>query len=500
MRWKSLIQSILVLAVTLPGCRRPDPSASATETGPSLEIAIDFPQRRVTKAGKELAATEDENKIHSLFIWVFRSEGHEPVGEPLILENESDFPPEGGIGRYRFTVDWNFVNTHPDVDIFVLANAASIGSTLGANSTYEELVNADFGYVDDTHDLFGTHAYTTEVDAQKGLPMSAMKTHAKVLGSAPRMKVDAVSLVRAVSRLRIVLCRTRTDEGPVDEVSVEGITFYKDQIPLRENVFTESSYSIGAEYTPDAFSFAGPSEIKEHPVPEDLVYINQDPDAYQALLDQAALDGTVNDLGYVYLRESDLRLAGRVNYTINGNTRFREFAMAAKGDFARNHTWTLFAYFMSGRNLQVSLVATPWDRGDYQVDFLDQAVTVTKKFKVDERTCEIIPDDPDNPDGFIDVKLIPGVAAKGTLTVTTPVGGTLMITPLGAAALFDVTPQASIGREITIEIRNNPETQIDISQLPESETTLTLSFSVLVNGREVNADSEIIDDLYRFHL
>ena len=58
------------------------------------------------------------------------------------------------------------------------------------------------------------------------------------------------------------------------------------------------------------------------------------------------------------------------------------------------------------------------------------------------------------------------------------------------------------GGEITIEITNNPDTDIDISELPASETTLTLSFSVSVLGREVNVDSEAIDSdyKYRFHL
>ena len=70
-----------------------------------------------------------------------------------------------------------------------------------------------------------------------------------------------------------------------------------------------------------------------------------------------------------------------------------------------------------------------------------------------------------------------------------------------------MTQQATIapekhGGEITIEITNNWETDIDISELPESETTLILSFSVSVLGREVNVDSETIDSdyKYRFHL
>ena len=506
MSWRNIIRCAVVLLLLLPGCHR-----DALSSGLTLEIAIQFPFIPATKAG-ELAATYQENKIHNLAIWVFRSEEHTPVGEPLFLNDEADFPPSGGIGRYQFNVDWNFVNTHPDVDVFVLANAASIGCTLNASSTYDEIAAASFGYESDSDDLFGTHTYTTEVDTQKGLPMSGMKTRVKVYGSAPQMKVDPVTLVRAVSRLRMVLCRTATDDiAQEDEVSVSGITFYKEQIPLWEYVFTEGTTGVFPTYTPADFSFPGPAEIKRNPLPEDLIYVNQDPDEYQQLLDQAREDGKLTDLGYVYLRESDKRIFGRVDYTINGKDRSREFAMSAPGDFARNHTWTLFAYFMSGRNLQVSLVAAPWTKGDYHVDFSGQAVNVTKKFRMDERTCDI-PHNEDgsikySADGYIDVKLIPGTTAKGSLTITTPVGGTLMITPLGAASLFSVTQQATIapdkrGGEITIEITNNWETDIDISELPESETTLTLSFSVSVLGREVNVDSETIDNdyKYRFHL
>ena len=156
MNWKSIIPVVLALLLLLPGCRR-EVLSNPSPDAPTLEIAVQFPYVPATKAG-ELAATALENKIHSLAIWVFRSEDHTPVGEPLILADESQFPPSGGIGRYRFNVDWNFVNTHPDVDVFVLANAASIGCTLDAASTYDALSAASFGYVSVEDDCFGTHA------------------------------------------------------------------------------------------------------------------------------------------------------------------------------------------------------------------------------------------------------------------------------------------------------------------------------------------------------
>lgn len=492
---------LLGLALLLPGCRRD----TDEENRPGLNIAVEFPQQTSVKAGLE--AFDEENAIHSLAIWVFRSDDHTPVASKLFTTAE-DLPAGGGVKWYTLDVSWDFVNNHPDVDIFALANAASIGCTLDAGATYDQLTEAVFGYEEGVCDYFGTTSLTTSVDASLGLPFSGMKTQMTVHGTSPRLKVDAITLKRAVSRLRIVLCKTKTEGEEQDVVSIKGITFYKEQIPKKEYVFTESATGIvldqavyAQNFMPDPFSFNGPAQLMEHEAPQNLIYVNQDPSTYQAMLNQAVSDGTLSDLGYTYLRESNERLVGRIDYTVNGKDRFREFSTPAKGDFARNHTWTLFAYFMSGRNVQLSLVALPWDKGDYRVDFSAQAITVISKFVVDESSGDI-----SYNDGFVDVKLIPGVAVKGHLAITTPVGGTLMIYPQGAATLFTVSPEQAFidpdnhGGRIDIEIRNNPSVEVNVSELPASETTLTLSFSVEAAGREMDANTEVIDNNYRFHL
>lgn len=500
-RW--FLIGLLGLTVLLPACHR-DPVGD-DENMPGLSIAVDFPLRRASvKAGLE--ATDNENAIHSLSIWVFRSDDHSPVGS-MHLTNEADFPVGGGVKRYTLGVSWDFINNHPDVDIFVLANAASIGCTLGADATYENLTSAVFGYEEGGSDYFGTTTLTGSVGSN-GLPMSSMATHMTVYGTSPRLKVDAVTLKRAVSRLRIVLCKTKTDGEEQDDVVINSITFYKQQIPKKEYVFSEGATHIlldqpdyADNFMPDPFSYSGPAELKEHEVPEHLIYVNQDPAAYQDMLNQAIQEGTLSDLGYTYLRETDERMIGRIDYTVNGKARFREFSTPARGDFARNHTWTLYAYFMSGRNVQLSLVALPWDKSDYLVDFSAQAITVISKFTVEPTSADITYND-----GFYDVTLIPGVAVKAHLAITTPVGGTLMIYPQGAATLFTVSPEQAFinpdlnGGRIDIEIRNNTSIDVNLSELSAAETTLTLSFSVEAAGREMDANTEAIDNKYRFHL
>ena len=482
------------------------------DDAPGLSIGVEFPFTPVTKAGSELPADPPENAIHSLSLWVFRhEEPHALVGHLSITE----FPEGGGVKWYTIPVDWNFVNNRPPVDVFVLANAASINlDDLDGESSWATVSSAVFGQVNG-YDHFGVTNPVTDVDGNNGLPMSGMGENLSVYGSSPRLKVDAVTLQRAVARLRMVFCRMKTEgeEEEKDQISIQRITIYGGRIPKQEMIFTTGPTGIkildeetpANNYDPTTYERTWPENtpIRENEAPENYIYINQDPVAYQSAIDVAAKeDNTLTDLGYTYFRESDQKLMGRVYYTINGNSRFREFSMAAPGDFARNHTWTLFGYFLSGRNLQLSLSVQPWDKTNYQVDFSEQAVTVTRKFMVEDNTVQLKETSHDH----WDARLIPGKVAKGTLNITTPVGGKLMIYPEGAASLFSVTPTSvTINPNdhsglITIEIRNAVTSEVDLDVLSQDDKSITLSFTVEHAGREIDANSEIIDQVYRFCL
>jgi hypothetical protein len=100
-----------------------------------------------------------------------------------------------------------------------------------------------------------------------------------------------------------------------------------------------------------------------------------------------------------------------------------------------------------------------------------------------------------------DAHLLPGVAAKGHLYITTPVGGRLMIRPVGDASAFQVIPDMALidpttdsGR-IDITIRRNPDIDEDLTG-----SYITLSFSVEVGERVIDINSEAVDNVYRFIL
>jgi hypothetical protein len=504
---KKIISGWLLAGALLAGagCTRNLTEVPAAGETPTIGIAVEFPSMGEVRSDVgELPASDLENALHSLTVWVFRSDNHSLVASREIAP--SDFPVSGGVRRYSLPVTRSFALEVPKVDVFVLANAASIGADLTENSDWETLNNAFF---EDSSQApyygFGLSRPVKAVDPDLGLPMSACGKNLPVTGEDPILRVRTVRLRRAVSRLRFVFCKTRTEGEDEEEVSIQRIILGGWQIPLKEYVFTTSTSGVVQDdadwrnnYSDRSYIIPGPSSIAENETPENLIYVNQDPVTYERMIDDAVRENTLTDLGQTYFRESDRRLSGKIEYTVAGRERIREFNMASPGDFARNHTWTVFGYFLSGRNLQLALNVLPWDYNAYVMDFSEESVIVTSKFVVDDGTVDLIKTSKDH----YDAHLLPGVAAKGRISVSTPVGGRLMIRPVGDAHAFQVIPDMAAidptvnsGR-IDILIRRNPEVDEDMTG-----SYITLSFSVETSdGRIIDADSEAIDNVYRFVL
>lgn len=491
----------LLLAALCAGCERTPVDTTPRADEPSLGVSIEFPRSYETRAEVgELPSTQYENDLHSLNLWVFRSDDHTLVTSRELTEEE--FPVGGGVRRYSLPVSKDFANQAPDVDVFVLGNLPAFGITLEDNPDWDTLNDLYFGDSDtQPYYGFGVDHPVHSIDAGLGLPMSVVGKNMPITGEAPVLKVETVHLQRAVSRLRYVFCKTRTlDED--DEVSIQRIVLNGAQIPVKEYVFTTTKTGIVMEeeevednYVVESFITPGPSALAENDNPENLIYVNQDPLTYRRLLDEAVLAGRLTDLGYTYFRESDRRLVGRIDYTVKGVSRSREFNMISPGDFARNHAWTLFGYFLSGRNLQLALSVLPWDYNRYLIDFSEESVNVSSEFTVDSGTVDLI----ETSHEHFDAHLLPGQAAKGHLYITTPVGGRLMIRPEGDASAFVVTPDMALidpttnsGR-IDIEIRRNPDIDEDLTG-----SFITLSFYVEIGERIIDINSEAIDEVFRF--
>lgn len=491
---KRLALILLLMLPVLSGCRRESftPQAPVAVETSEMGIYVSAPGGEGSKADVgDVPSSEAEYTLHELMLWVFTSEGHEKVA--TLSLGEGKLPLVGQTRRYGVTVSREFARHRPDVDVFVVGNGTSIGCTLDENSTWNEVNDAVFSGT-----YFSVAYPVRQITAHRGLPMTGVGRGLSVTGEEPALRVETVALKRAVSKIRYVFCRMYDPDGN-DNVAINRIVLNGNLIPQSEYLFTASlPYAIGpGGYIIDQLVTEGPATLAQNEAPEKLAYAGQDAVSYQNLLDKAVADGVLTDAGVIYLRESDKMLTGFVEYTINGVTSTKTFSMAAPGDFARNHSWTLYGYFIGGRNIQMAIFVQPWDYNTFSVDFSDQSVQATQ-FVVDDTTADVVETSHDH----FDVRLRAGTTCKGHFNITTPVSGKILIHPIGDASSFivtpdiaDINPENSAGR-IDVDIRRNP-----MAEGNQTGKYITLGFTVEAGDREIDADSEILNGkVYRFLL
>lgn len=385
MRIRSHI-GLLFLAALLTACVYP--YDVRPDDRPVLSLVVEFPEEMETKASVgEQSALANEYKINNLRIWVFN---HDDPGHPVILARTiaaADFPVGENVRRYTFPVPASFAGNPPRVDVFVLANSAATGCSLYTRddgntcSTYAEVSGAILEDNTSPYKGFGT-ADPVHTVTDYGLPMSGCMINQKVDGEDPQLSVPTVTLTRTVSRIRFVFCKTPsttditiTDIKLCNGQTIEG-TLTGGFIAAQEYLFLTNggTTNLNGYVTEDfhLFSSSGTSgaEIANNPEPEQLFYGQQDPTAYEQLIQNALNSGILTALPskenqFTYLRESDKQLTGTITYIVyqGGNwvTKSKPFVMADPGDFARNHTWTVFAYFQpDSYDLNLQFTVTPW--------------------------------------------------------------------------------------------------------------------------------------------
>jgi hypothetical protein len=190
--------------------------------------------------------------------------------------------------------------------------------------------------------------------------MAGKLTTQPVVGDAPALRVgrlnavSTVPLTRAVSKIRFVFAKTTGQP----KVSITSITMNAGMIPDEEYLFT-TPQSMTYNANAGELLSSPIDDIKQTADPTDYIYFNQDAQEYENLINTAASKETpeVTVRGPIYLRESDKQLAGTITYTIaGGEPQSVGFQMQQAGDFSRNHTWIVYAYYAGSGKLQVQTV------------------------------------------------------------------------------------------------------------------------------------------------
>ena len=318
----------------------------------------------------EVDAVTDEGTIKSLQIWIYEWETGNYVG--YFSTSDVTALNEGQGTTYQIPVSDEFAAAKPYVSVYVMANVTNANcgvGTLNKETTRDQLLEG--AKITAGHFGLGT---LVKIVPDDGLPFAGKLTAQPVVGDAPALRVgttsqvSTVQLTRAVSKLRFVFAKTAGE----DEVSIKSIKMNVGMIPNVEYLFKTP---VSMTYNTAAVELLSTpiDDIAETADPTDYLYTDQEAQAYENLIYEAASKETpeVTVRGPIYLRESDRQLTGTITYTIEGgDEQTVEYAMQQAGDFSRNHTWIVYAYYAGSGNLQVeSLYVKDWSTKEINHQF-----------------------------------------------------------------------------------------------------------------------------------
>ena len=365
---------MLVLCACSGGSSGPEEEVKKQPT--MLDIYVYAPDKpAITRSdnGNVPADLENEKKISSLHIWVFRHRDGELMG---YLNPDVTSLSATGNAMYQMVMPDVFVTEKPNVDVYVMANVTAAKcdrdlSALDQSVSRSELEGILIGHKDASDDYYGLTELVTEAPAE-GLPMSGVLKNQPVYGEAPVLRIGTsehiatLQLVRAVSKMRFVFSKF-ADDGrtyAVTSITLDGGTMPKQEYLFLDGAYPTYRFKVGSEVESGDLPLISNElkDIKDCEDPSVYAYVSGDGQEYENTINAAVTDKKVSDLGRFYLRESDKKLMGKINYkvTVGGEAKTEEktatFSMKTKGDFSRNHTWIVYAYFMNGNLLNVNMV------------------------------------------------------------------------------------------------------------------------------------------------
>ncbi len=371
----------MFVALLLTACSKD--GESVEETQPVINIYVYSPEKPIITRGDvgnvaPIDNAKNESAITKLQIWVFEH-GTEYLVSYYSPETVYNLNNGEGV-TYQLKVSERFSNASPkpNVDVYIVANAESCGlSSLGALTTRAVLEEAKIGSA-----YFGLTSPLTAQVPDKGLPMSGVLRDVAVTGSAPVFKISSVKLTRAVSKLRFIFSR---DVG--NSVKISSIYLKDNMIPKEEYLFLKADNSLynivyndngtyvdaGKELLQDALE-----DIKYNSDPLKYTYQSgQNAQDYENLISTGLANNELSGVGPYYLRETDKILEGTIRYQVQkgkdeqnniiwDTEKTATFSMKAEaaGDFSRNHTWIVYAYYGVDGMQVVSVYSEKWNTVD----------------------------------------------------------------------------------------------------------------------------------------
>lgn len=390
------IAALLMLS-TMASCSDQDSQAPATGDEAYLNLSFSTASNTTSRASRaeDIGNNETqanptaESDIHSIKVWVFKSETGASAN-PIAYKEDTPSAVDGKPVNGNYTLNLRFLRKIngeelKNIDLYILANSESTNmADKLKGKDLRSITRADLQKVT-FDDPFGItaegKAQTTEVPNGKGLPISRAITNIEIAKHVADTEIEAkdkgisIPLVRAVSKLHFYFARKTGEDAMTENVKVT-------RIEIDENIFPTASYVFPDEEdyaTADANKAATsnkygtpsyvPTLLKLDGVANTGIKAVTDPLAYKRVPGENAqtyMNRMNNEIGghnLSYLRETNKPITGKIYYQLaeGGSVKSQGFTIPSSGNAIRNRELVVYGYFLQGGALCLDWQVMPWN-------------------------------------------------------------------------------------------------------------------------------------------
>ena len=397
------IAALLMLS-TMASCSDQDSQAPATGDEAYLNLSFSTASNTTSRASRaeDIGNNETqanptaESDIHSIKVWVFKSETGASAN-PIAYKEDTPSAVDGKPVNGNYTLNLRFLRKIngeelKNIDLYILANSESTNMADKLKDkdlrsiTRADLQKATFD------DPFGIttegKAQTTEVPTGKGLPISRAITNIEIADHVANTEIEAqgkgisIPLVRAVSKLHFYFARkdaaaALTENVRVTRIEIDGNTFPKESyvFPDEEDYATadaNKSATSGkygtSDYVTTTLTLDGVENTGIKAVPDPLAYKRTNETA------QDYMNRMNNEIGghdLCYLRETNKPITGKIYYQLAEGDfeRSKEFTIPSKDKAIRNRELVVYGYFLQGGALCLDWQVMPWNKVSSEISW-----------------------------------------------------------------------------------------------------------------------------------
>lgn len=392
------IAALLMLS-TMASCSDQDSQAPATGDEAYLNLSFSTASTTTSRASRaENIGKDDETKanpeaesdIHSIKVWVFKSETGASAN-PIAYKEDTPTAVGGATANGTYTLNLRFLRKIngeelKNIDLYILANSESTNmADKLKNKDLRSITRADLQKVT-FDDPFGIttegKAQTTVVPTGKGLPISRAITNIEIAKHVADTEIEAkdkgisIPLVRAVSKLHFYFARTAdadalTENVKVTKIEIDGNTFptasyvfpdEEDYATADANKAATSNKYVTPSYVATPLKLDGVENAKIKAVADPLAYKRGETETAQTYMDR--MNKEIGGHNLSYLRETNKPITGKIYYQLadGGSVKSQGFTIPSSGNAIRNRELVVYGYFLQGGALCLDWQVMPWNK------------------------------------------------------------------------------------------------------------------------------------------